>query len=79
MNAVDNARRNIQRTLKTEGNIRTINIIVDGFWQMNDVQAFFTKQVCSFLCTVAAKNYQTVKVQFVIGMFPSGTRIYLNG
>ena len=74
MNAVNNACRDIQRTLKTKGNIGTVNIIVDGFWQMNDVQTFLTKQVCCFLCTVTAKDYQTVKVQFVVSVFH---RLYL--
>ena len=66
VDTVDCIGRNVNRTLETECHIRSINIIVDGLWQMDDVQSLFTQQICCFLCSVSPEDHQAVQTQFVV-------------
>ena len=66
MNAVYGIRRNIYCTLKTECHICSVNIIVNGLWQRNNIQTFFTQQIRCLLSTIAAKNHKAVKLQIAI-------------
>ena len=68
MNAVDCIRCDIDGTLKTKGHIRSINIIVNGLREMNDIQPLFPKQVCRLLCSVTAQDDQTVQIQLVVSL-----------
>ena len=68
MNTVDCIRSNIYRTLETKCHICSINIIIDRFWQMNDIQTFFSQKIGCLLRSVSTKNNQTVQTQFVIGL-----------
>ena len=69
VDAVDRIRCDVNSTLETECHIRSINIIVDRLWQMDDIQSFFTQQVCCLLCSISPKDHQTVQAQFVIILF----------
>ena len=71
MNAVNGLRCNVNGTLKTESNIRSVNIIINGLRKMDDIQPFLPKQIGSLLGSVAAQNHQTVKIQLVVGLLHS--------
>ena len=58
----------IHRTLETKGHIRSPQIIVNGLWKRDDVQAFFSQHVCRLMCAVASQDHQAVQVQLVVGM-----------
>ena len=54
MDAVNYIRRNVNGALETKGNVRSINIVINRLWQMNDIQPFFPQKICRFLRSVAA-------------------------
>ena len=54
MNAVNGICCNVNRTLETEGHIRTPQIIINGLGQGYHIQAFFTKKICGLVGAVAA-------------------------
>ena len=66
MDAVARIGCNIDGTVETEGHIRSVDIIIDGFRKMDNIQSFLTKQVGRLLCTVTAKNDQTIQPKLVI-------------
>ena len=75
MNTVDNICCNVNGALKTKCFICTPKVIVDCFWQRNNIQALFTQEVCSFLCAVSAENNKAVKLKFLIVLFHFGNFI----
>ena len=49
MDAVDRIGCNIDGTVETEGHIRSVDIIIDGFRKMDNIQSFLSQEVCCFL------------------------------
>ena len=68
MDAVDRIGCNIDGTVETEGHIRSVDIIIDGFRKMDNIQSFLSQEVCCFLGSVSAKNDKAVQKELVPGM-----------
>ena len=82
MDAVDRIGCNIDGTVETEGHIRSVDIIIDGFRKMDNIQSFLSQEVCCFLGSVSAKNDKAVQKELASTLsrpFASGVRISLNG
>ena len=62
VDAVDDLSGDIHRRVEAEGEIRAVNIVVDGLGQTDHVQAFFTEQVGGLVGAVAAQRDQTVQL-----------------
>ena len=69
MDTVDRIGRDIDRTLKTECDVCSVNIVVDRLWQMDHMKSFFAEKIGCLLCAVSTQNDKAVQVQFVIGLF----------
>ena len=68
MYAVDAVCCDINCALETEGHVGSVKVIIYSLWKCNNVKSFILKKVRGFVCTVAAKNNHTVKIQLVIVM-----------
>ena len=68
MDTVDGFRGNIDCAVETERHIRTENIIIDGFGQMDNVQSFLPQKVGTLLGAVSAQNHQAVQTQLMVSM-----------
>ena len=66
MNAVNRVCRDVHRTVKAKGHIRSVDVVINRFRKMNDVQAFFTEKICCLLGSVSAENHQAVEAELVI-------------
>ena len=69
VNAVNRIGGNIHSALKTESHIRTPEVVVNGFWQGNNVQTLFTQKIGRFLAAVSTQNNETVQVKIFVGGF----------
>ena len=68
VNTVNGIRRNIYRTLETKGHICAINVIVNCFRKVDNVQSFFSQKIGCFLRSVTAEDYETVEAEFIISL-----------
>ena len=66
MQAVDYVGRDVNCGVEAESHARAPNIVVDRFWQTDDVQSLFGKQICRFVRAIAAKSEQTVQLLVLI-------------
>ena len=69
MNTVDDIGCHLHRTVKPEGHIGAPDIVIDGFWQADNVQPLLREQICGFMGAVSAHHDQTVKPHFAIALF----------
>ena len=69
MDTVDRICSNVHSALETKGHIGSVNIIIDGLRQMDDVQSLFTKKIGCLLCAVSSKDYKAVQTELVIILF----------
>ena len=68
MDTVNGIGRNLHCTVKSEGHIRSPEIIINGFGQGNHVKALLAEEIGCFLASVSAENDQTAEFQLSIGM-----------
>ena len=66
VNTVDDICSNVNRALETEGHFGTPKIIVNCFWQRNNIQTLLRKLVGCFMCSVAPQNYETIQTLHAI-------------
>ena len=67
VNTVNRICCDLRCTLKTEGLIRSIQIIVYGLWKRNDIQPLLTQKVRGFLTAVPSQHTEAVELQPPIG------------
>ena len=67
VNAVNRIGRNLNGTLKTEGLIRAVEIVVYGLRQRDNVESLLAQQVCRLLASVSAEHAEAVKPQLPVG------------
>ena len=66
MQAVDDIGGHLNSAVIAEGNVRTPNVIVDGFGQVYDVQPLLPKEVGGLLSAVSAQDNQAVQLHLLI-------------
>ena len=66
MDLVDRGRRDVDRALVAEGEVRAPDIVVDRLRQVNDVQSLLAEQVGGLLGSVAAQDDQAVQAKLVV-------------
>ena len=69
MNTVNGICSDVYRTVKAKGHIRSIDIIVNRLWQMEDIQSLLPQKVRGFLSSVSSQNHQAVQAQLIICLF----------
>ena len=69
MYAINGVSSHVQRGMETEGEVRAIEIVIDGLGQSHYIQAIFRQQLCGFNRTVAAQHNEGIQFQTVVGAF----------
>ena len=66
MDLVNRGSSDIDGGLIAEREVRSVDIVVNGLGQMNDVEAFLAEQICRLLGAVSAEDNQAVKAKLVV-------------
>jgi hypothetical protein len=61
--------------VEAEGYVGTIDIVINGLGQADDVQTLLREQVCGFVGAIAAQAQQAVQLGFFVGLFHGGNFI----
>ena len=69
VDAVDHIGGNVHGGVEAEGYVGTIDIVINGLGQADDVQTLLREQVCGFVGAIAAQAQQAVQLGFFVGLF----------
>ena len=72
VNAVDHIGGNVHGGVEAEGYVGTIDIVINGLGQADDVQTLLREQVCGFVGAIAAQAKQAVQLGVLVGLFHGG-------
>ena len=75
VDAVDHIGGNVHGGVEAEGYVGTIDIVINGLGQADDVQTLLREQVCGFVGAIAAQAQQAVQLGFLVGLFHGGNFI----
>ena len=65
---INDLRADINGGVETEGNVRAVDIIVDGLGQSDYVQSFLGEHIRSLVSAVSAEREQAVKPEIFVGL-----------
>src|SRR5699024_3701676 len=77
VDAVNDFGGDIHSRVETEGDIGTVNVVVNGLGQADDVQTFLAQQVSGFVGPVAAQTKQAIQLGGAVVLLHGGNFVDL--
>ncbi len=77
VDAVDGLGGDVVGGMEAEGEIRSVDIVIDGLRKADDVQPLLAQQIRGFVGAVAAQGDQAVQLQILVGFLHRGDLVHV--